>query len=274
MRRRFTTEAWFGANGLPDDYYQTLNMDPKNSFREHMRIQQGMEEDQVASLFDLHKKYGTKGLELCTVQELKQECRGRNLKGFSSKPKHELVEMVANELADVSRRKKRKNNPSSEEKKRKAQKTSTGVQHFVLKMILKPHSVWRSMRVPATWSLEKTLEEMLDKGFAFHDFGHLFTLVINGTTYLSSLDIDDEFELKELRDQKKRADRITLQQMNLTVGDSMQFLFDYGDDWNFTIYVEKEENRPREEKLTVLAQSKKSPPPQYFVESEPESEPE
>jgi len=207
-------------------------------------------EDASVTLMGLYHKYGTKGLELCTVEELKQECRNRDLKGFSSKTKPDLIDMVETELIKVSGKQRKRKRKNKEQK---------GVKHFVLKMIL--DKCWRSMQVPGSWKLQKALNKMLETGFGFDDLCHLFELTHNGITYATTFDDLSAYEWESTPKTRQKANK-TLNEMGLMEGDSLPFLYDFGDNWMFTIYVEKEVYLPEEE-FTILKKSKESPPPQY-----------
>lgn len=97
-----------------------------------------------------------------------------------------------------------------------------------------PNKIWRDIQV----SGNKTLADLGYTILASFDTlaYHLFNITIDGITYETDIDYDGQDEL--MRDYK-------ISRLNLSVGDSLEMIYDYGCEQEFTIKLLKIEDMPK-----------------------------
>jgi len=153
-------------------------------------------------------------------------------------------------------------------KKRKARQ---GEKIYLLKAILSggygdkgemPHRV---LAIPEEFSLYSLAESIVesfdfDHAFGFYDNLENSTNSKEGYELFADIGEESEFEGVERTKTKKVFDKL---------GKRMLFLFDYGDDWHFTIELQRVQSSEEAIKYPLVAESVGDAPPQY---GEPDEE--
>lgn len=124
--------------------------------------------------------------------------------------------------------------------------------NFTLNVSLNP-SCWRKLRMPSSATL-MDLHNLIQKAFAFDD-DHLYSFFMDGKrfskhAYHSPMDMEGPYV------QDKEIGRL-----NLYEGKRFLYLFDFGDEWELYITVEKIEEE--EEKAAAIVEKKGKDPEQY-----------
>eukprot|EP01118_Nematostelium_gracile_P008893 TRINITY_DN2971_c0_g1_i2.p1 TRINITY_DN2971_c0_g1~~TRINITY_DN2971_c0_g1_i2.p1 ORF type:complete len:227 (-),score=61.75 TRINITY_DN2971_c0_g1_i2:35-664(-) len=202
---------------------------------------------------DSWEKGGREALNKFTKPQLTQVLRERNVKGYSSLNKDALADLVHETLEKNKNSQKREHDSSAVESPTKKQKT--GVRHFLIKMTLLRHNVWRTVRIPTSKTFDSAFEDLLD-AFDF-DFTHLYKTNIKGKSICAALGGPDPY------DDATPGDQFTLDSLGLEKGDSFHILYDFGDNWNFSVVIEDEEYHDTAQNVDVVKKSKKDPPEQY-----------
>ncbi len=125
---------------------------------------------------------------------------------------------------------------------------------FVFKVSL--GNVWRRIEIDSKMTLEQFADIILDDGFKF-DNDHLYAFYYEN-------DIGDEVEVgcPEL-DSSRDTTQQRIGDIPLPVGATMKFLFDFGDNWQFTILLEEIKTGKSIAKLPRITQKHGRSPKQY-----------
>jgi hypothetical protein len=112
--------------------------------------------------------------------------------------------------------------------------------------------VWRLIAMPSEASVEDLADWILDSvGF---DSDHLFEF-----TYRDRLGADCSIQHPEM-DEGPWANEVNIGELPLEPGDTMTFLFDFGDNWTFTVKLERIEPRGARKRPRILERHGKAPP--------------
>ncbi len=127
-----------------------------------------------------------------------------------------------------------------------------------------PHRVLAIAEGSALYNLAESIVESFD-----FDFDHAFGFYSNlknstnskeGYELFADIGEESEFEGVERTKIKKVFDKL---------GKRMLFLFDYGDDWHFTVELQRVKSSKENVKYPLVVESVGDPPPQY---GEPDEE--
>jgi hypothetical protein len=112
--------------------------------------------------------------------------------------------------------------------------------------------VWRVIAMPSDATLEDLADWILDSvGF---DMDHLFEF-----NYRDRLGAECSVFHPEM-DEGPWADEVNVGELPLEPGQSMDFLFDFGDNWRFTVKLERVEPRGARKRPRILERHGKAPP--------------
>jgi hypothetical protein len=114
--------------------------------------------------------------------------------------------------------------------------------------------IWRRFIVPSSISLDD-LHDIIQFVMGWTNT-HLYGFYIKGTEF-SPVDIDDEFE-SEAEDTKGKV----LNKLNLKEKDTIQYIYDYGDNWEHTIKIEKISKERNEIKAPWCIEGARNCPPE------------
>lgn len=114
--------------------------------------------------------------------------------------------------------------------------------------------VWRLIAMPSDATVEELADWILDS--VKFDNDHLYEFA-----YLDSFGVECSIHHPELQD-RPWADEVAIGELPLEPGQSMTFLFDFGDDWSFDVKLERIEPR-RARKHPRILERHGEPPPQY-----------
>jgi len=124
---------------------------------------------------------------------------------------------------------------------------------YVFKVKFKA-GVWRKIQISKTATLDR-LNKIILTAYDFDD-DHLYAFFMNNKAWSYS----DSYWSPN-NDEGPYANKKKLVSLNLEKGKKFMYLFDFGDEWRFTISLEKETNDVTKE--PVIIQSKGEAPLQY-----------
>ena len=122
----------------------------------------------------------------------------------------------------------------------------------VFKVSLGP--IWRRIAVPARLTLDDLASAILNAVRFDHDHLYLFS-------YRNRFGVEDQVH-HPYSDEGPAADEVAIGDMPLRVGQTMTFLFDFGDRWEFDVALEHVDPEMEIEKPVVL-EKHGNPPKQY-----------
>ena len=116
-------------------------------------------------------------------------------------------------------------------------------------------SVWRRIVIPGTMVLDR-LSDVILNSFQF-DHDHLYSFIYKGRTgkevHVNHPYVEDA----------PFTDEVTVQEVPLRIGTSMTFLFDFGDNWQFNVQLERIDPVDPKLKKPKVLEKKGTPPEQY-----------
>ena len=113
--------------------------------------------------------------------------------------------------------------------------------------------VWRRLVAPAEASLEQIADALLDAFEFDHDHMHQFG-------FRDKQGVQTQVDCPMYREGTYFSDEMRLGDLPLVEGESVKFLYDFGDDWNFTILIEQISDKPsRRSEPKVTGRSGKAP---------------
>jgi len=115
--------------------------------------------------------------------------------------------------------------------------------------------IWRSLAAPAGGNLAQLADAILD-AFAF-DHDHLYSFLCESRTG-TPLRVNHP-----QLDEPLFADQVRIGDLPLQPTDTMVFLYDFGDEWEFHLLLERFEPPDRRRKKPILLESHGEPPDQY-----------
>ncbi|MCL4441526.1 MAG: plasmid pRiA4b ORF-3 family protein [Firmicutes bacterium] len=93
------------------------------------------------------------------------------------------------------------------------------------------HGCWRTIKLSTAHSLQH-LHDSIQKAFGFWD-DHLFAFFMDGKPWSRDVYWDKR------EGSKPTADKVMIGKLGLSAGKQFLYLFDFGDEWRFTVKVEK-----------------------------------
>lgn len=122
-------------------------------------------------------------------------------------------------------------------------------------------SVWRRIAMPSHLTLEPLVNSIL-KAFNF-DKDHLYQFICKDR-FGGSLQISHPY----VEDSPRWTDEFKVEELPLSVGETMIFWFDFGDDWKFDVLLEEIQPPNKKLKQPKLLESHGKAPPQYWCEED------
>lgn len=124
----------------------------------------------------------------------------------------------------------------------------------VFKVVLEP-GVWRRIAVPATSVLHDLAYAIL--AAVEFDSDHLYRF-----SYQNRLGVE-EYVNHPYMDEGPSADEVRVGDLPLRIGQTMDYWFDFGDDWHFAVTLESVEPSDAETRKPVILEAHGEPPEQY-----------
>jgi hypothetical protein len=116
-------------------------------------------------------------------------------------------------------------------------------------------NVWRRIAIPGIMVLDR-LSDVILNSFQF-DHDHLYRFIYKGRIgkemYVNHPYVEDA----------PFTDEVTVQEVPLRIGASMTFLFDFGDNWQFNVQLERIDPVDPKLKKPKVLEKKGTPPEQY-----------
>lgn len=118
--------------------------------------------------------------------------------------------------------------------------------------------VWRLIQIPGTCTMHE-LHHAILKAYEFHDDAHLYSFFMDRKKWSNHCiaSPDDDFGHPD-------ASKLRIDSIGLHIGQRFLYLFDYGDEWTFTVKVEKIDEKDTTHFTPQLIASQGAGPVQYF----------
>lgn len=123
----------------------------------------------------------------------------------------------------------------------KIKQTDNGIHFFKVSLSKK---VWRRISIPGSNSLDDLSNLILDAFDFDHDHLYQFTY----TDRFGLLKTINDYRL----DDPPFSDEVKVGDIDMLIGDELEFLFDFGDYWLFSVQLEKIDNKLKSEKAKII----------------------
>ena len=133
--------------------------------------------------------------------------------------------------------------------------TGKPVEGIYLFRVALAKGVWRKIEISSNHTL-LDLHNAIQNAFQF-DSDHLYSFFMDGIPW------SDEKFSSPYEDEGPHVDEVRIGELGLAKGQTILYLFDYGDEWRFSVTLEEiQQNKPHPKKPRII-ESKGKNPEQY-----------